>query len=91
MSNPTHAHASLIDAIGRDKVRAQFGLSPQRLHNWRIRGIPHTHRPAFAHLAILVGTPIPEGFLDPPHVGEKPAFPFPTPSETRNSDAAEAA
>lgn len=66
MLNGKHAHSSLIDAIGPAVIRGQFSLSHQRLHAWRKRGIPHTHRPAIAHLAALQGKQIPEGFLAPP-------------------------
>lgn len=66
MSKTRHPHSKLITDIGADALKAQFGLSAQRLHGWRVRGIPHTHRPAIAQLAMLKGMAVPSDFLAPP-------------------------
>lgn len=68
MSKVRHPHNQLIDKIGSDALRVQFNLSAQRLHAWRKRGIPHTHRPAVAQLALLKGAPVPQDFLMPPEL-----------------------
>jgi hypothetical protein len=66
MTSKWHPHDSFMAEIGHGLIRERFGLSPQRLHNWRVRGVPSTHRPALAVLAALHSKPIPDGFLDPP-------------------------
>jgi hypothetical protein len=61
-----HPHEAFIELVGQGWLREQFGLTPQRLHNWKIRGIPTTHRSAVARMAMLKEVAIPDGFLDPP-------------------------
>lgn len=63
MSN-RHEHSSLIDQIGAGVVSAHFRLSPQRLHMWRVRGIPHLRRLAFKNLADGFNVSLPGDFLD---------------------------
>lgn len=66
MLSKTSAHDALIDSIGPDLIRQQFGLTSQRLYAWRQRGIPYSHRGAVAQLATLHGKPVPSDFLAPP-------------------------
>jgi hypothetical protein len=56
---------ALIDQIGFDRVRNHFELSPQRLHNWRTRGIPYRQRVTFHSLALTSGIVPPPEFLAP--------------------------
>lgn len=63
MSKRRHVHSTLIDLIGAEKVRTTFGLSSQRLHMWRVRGIPHLKRIAFAKLAADRGVAVPNDFF----------------------------
>ena len=60
----TPSHRELIDAIGRDTVKTRYDLSRQRLHNWRKRGIPHSHRVAVAKLAAEHGVVVPANFFE---------------------------
>ena len=53
----------LIDRIGPQIVAGHFGLSRQRLHMWRVRGIPHLKRLAFQNLAVQHGVTPPADFL----------------------------
>jgi hypothetical protein len=61
-----HAHSNIIDGLGPSLLRNQFRLSYGRLANWRVRGIPHTHRAAVAQIAALHGVGVPPDFLAPP-------------------------
>jgi|GEM_PF-3452603 len=56
-------HSDLIDAIGAAKVADHFNLTPQRLHMWRVRGIPQLRRIAFAKIAADHGVAIPGDFF----------------------------
>lgn len=55
----------LIDEIGAQVVTAHFGLKPQRLHMWRVRGVPIVKRIAFHNLALANGITPPPEFLAP--------------------------
>ena len=55
----------LIDQIGAKVVREHFQLSPQALHMWKRRGIPHLKRIAFQNLALAHGVSTPGDFLKP--------------------------
>lgn len=59
-----HHHSTLIDAVGPENVRTTFGLTPQRLHMWRVRGVPHLKRIAFAKIAAEQGVPVPGDFFE---------------------------
>lgn len=59
----TKPHQTLIDAIGPKLVRDTYSLSRQRLHYWRMRGVPHAYRVAFAKLAAEHGQPVPADFF----------------------------
>jgi len=59
-----HAHNALIDAVGPDAVSERFKLTPQALHNWRLRGIPHLKRLAFKQMADERGVRVPGNFLE---------------------------
>lgn len=72
MSSTFEQHAALIDALGPKELRRRFNLSLTRLHNWRVRGVPHGFRPALARMARQKGVDVPQGFLDPP-TGAAPA------------------
>jgi hypothetical protein len=64
MSNQQDTTSSdLIDQIGSKIVADHFGLSRQRLHMWRVRGIPHLKRVAFQNLASQHGVTPPADFL----------------------------
>lgn len=56
---------AMIDQIGADVVRDYFNLSSQRLHMWRVRGIPYRQRIAFHNLALVRGVSPPPEFLEP--------------------------
>lgn len=58
-----HPDSTLIDRIGSDLVASHFDLSPQRLYNWRTRGIPLTKRIAFAKLCADHGVSTPPDFF----------------------------
>lgn len=64
MEPKRHSHSALIDAIGAAKVSERFDLTPQRLHMWRVRGIPQLRRIAFAKLAAENAVPLPSDFLE---------------------------
>jgi hypothetical protein len=66
MATKFHAHDAMVREIGPAVVRAHFQQSPQGLYAWRIRGIPYTHRGAFAQLASIHGVAVPSDFLAPP-------------------------
>jgi len=57
-------HSEIIDAIGSRVVRDAYKLSRQRLHGWRVRGIPHSHRVAVARLASMNGVTITPDFFE---------------------------
>lgn len=57
------SHMALIDAIGTKAVKDAYRLSRQRLHNWRKRGVPHSHRVAVAKLAAERGVAVPQNFF----------------------------
>lgn len=63
MRTNRHAHSALIDAIGAPKVASTFDLTPQRLHMWRVRGIPQLKRIAFAKVAAESCVSVPEDFF----------------------------
>ncbi len=60
----TLSHEALIDAIGSEIVRNRYALTRQRLHNWRKRGVPHSHRVAVAKLAAEHGVVVPPDFFE---------------------------
>jgi len=62
---PKHDHSALIDAIGSAYLTSTFGLTPQRLHMWRVRGVPRLMRLAVARLAAERAVDTPPGFLAP--------------------------
>lgn len=64
MSSNRHAHNELIDRLGAKVVSDRFGLKPQRLHNWRVRGVPHSCRVKFAKVAAEHGVTVPEAFFE---------------------------
>jgi hypothetical protein len=53
----------LIDQIGPELVRERLSVSSQRLHMWRVRGIPLEKRIAFHNLALECGIEPPPEFL----------------------------
>jgi hypothetical protein len=53
----------LIDQIGPELVRENFGLTPQLLHMWRVRGVPVLKRIAFHNFALSHGVTPPPEFL----------------------------
>jgi len=55
----------LIDRIGPELVRERLGVSSQRLHMWRVRGVPLPKRIAFHNLALERGIEPPPEFLEP--------------------------
>jgi hypothetical protein len=59
-----HPHRQIIEAIGPKVVKDAYGLSRQRLHGWKTRGIPHSHRVAVARLAAMNGVPLPGDFFE---------------------------
>jgi len=63
MTTDRHSHSDLIDAVGAGHVRLAFGLKPQGLYMWRLRGIPVGKRLAFAELAAIHGAQLPTDFL----------------------------
>ena len=63
MTGHRHPHSDLIDALDTASVRSAFGLSPQNLHMWRVRGIPVIKRAEFARLAAAHGVALPDDFL----------------------------
>lgn len=64
---PRSPDSDLIDAIGPDTVRAALGLTSQRLHMWRTRGIPQIRRIAFAKLCAERGVSTPNDFFEKFH------------------------
>lgn len=56
---------ALIDQIGPGIVREHFGITPQVLSNWRVRGVPVRKRIAFNNLALTRGVATPPEFLAP--------------------------
>ena len=58
--------SDLIDALGGpSSVAADLGgMLPQRVANWKTRGIPWRIRPRLAKLAEQRGIKVPDGFLD---------------------------
>lgn len=56
----------IIDALGGPKKVADElgGLLPQRVANWKTRGIPWRMRHRLARLAERRGIKLPKGFLD---------------------------
>lgn len=62
---PKHSHSDLIDAIGPQAVRRALGTTSAVLSNWRRRGVPAAHRPAFAELLITAGVDVPADIMDP--------------------------
>jgi hypothetical protein len=73
---PWHKHAEMVDLIGWDIVAARYGLSPQRLAQWRVHGIPWTHRAHFAAFAreyeAARGFRVPADFVTPPDLPAPP-------------------
>lgn len=65
-----HEHSTFIDAIGPGILATTFGLTPQRLYMWRVRGVPHIKLVQVAKLAAERGVEPPPGFLDPIRTGE---------------------
>lgn len=61
---PMHSHKQIIEAIGPKAVKDAYGLSRQRLHAWKKRGIPHSHRVAVARLAAMSGVSVPADFFE---------------------------
>lgn len=59
-----HQDSELIDRLGTNIVREAFGLTPQKLYMWRVRGVPALKRIAFAKLAADKGVPVPPDFFD---------------------------
>jgi hypothetical protein len=57
--------STFIDEIGPAIVAGRFKITPQRLHMWRVRGIPGEYRGAVAALATDNGVAVPEKFLEP--------------------------
>jgi hypothetical protein len=53
----------LIDQVGPELVRERLNVSSQRLHMWRVRGIPLEKRIAFQNLALECGIEPPPEFL----------------------------
>lgn len=60
-----HEDSVIIDYIGATIVAERFDLKPQRLHMWRVRGIPTAKRVQFAALAAEQRKPLPDAFLKP--------------------------
>lgn len=58
-----HPHKQIIEAIGPKVVQDAYSLSRQRLHAWKKRGIPHSHRVAVAKLAAMNGVTLPGDFF----------------------------
>lgn len=54
----------IIDAIPREALIQRFGLSRQRLHIWRKRGVPKSKRIAYGRLAVDCGVALPQSFFD---------------------------
>ena len=65
MATQYHEHDPLITAIGGDTIRARLSITSQRLHNWRVRGVPDIKRLAIANLAAEKGVSVPADFLAP--------------------------
>ena len=63
MPNHRHPHSALIDRVGTTQVRLAFGLTPQTLYMWRLRGVPAVKRFAFAELAATQAVELPAEFL----------------------------
>lgn len=73
-----HEHSTFIDALGPKILGYAFSLTPQRLHNWRTRGVPVSMRVPVARLAIENGIAPPTDFLEPIRTGDwrsQPAAP----------------
>lgn len=67
-----HVHNGIIEAIGADVLRRQFGLKPQIVWNWRQRGIPVAYRLAVKAVADARGIAVPDDFLAPLNVPTRP-------------------
>lgn len=61
----------LITDVGPEVVRDHFGLTPQNLHMWRVRGVPHLKRIGFQALALTRGVKPPSDFLAPLFGGDE--------------------
>ena len=55
----------LINKVGPKIVSEHFGLTPQNLHMWRQRGIPHLKLISFQNLAQQNGVTPPAELLAP--------------------------
>jgi hypothetical protein len=64
MAKIKHPHSALIDQAGSATVCDAFGLSPQTLHMWRVRGIPQIKRIAFAKMCAECGVAVPADFFE---------------------------
>lgn len=55
-----HSAADVIETLGGlTKVARLFGVSPQRVNNWRKNGLPPNTRDAFTALLTLRGLTVP--------------------------------
>jgi hypothetical protein len=62
-----HPHSTFINDIGPAILVSRLSLTPQALHNWRIRGIPRDLRVAVAKVAAEQGVIPPGDFFDLPN------------------------
>lgn len=65
MKTKRHVHSTFIDRIGPPILGEHFGLTAQRLHMWRVRGIPKGFQIEAAKLALDHGVMPPPEFLAP--------------------------
>lgn len=65
MANTFEHHAALIDDLTPAFLRRRLNVSPQRVHNWKTRGISYEFRAAVAALAEEKGFTVPNDFLAP--------------------------
>lgn len=62
-AKPRHPHSALIDKLGTKKFRERFSVPPNKLHAWRLRGIPVAYRVPVARYAAEHGTAVPQDFF----------------------------
>ena len=64
MKNEPHPHAAVVEALGRDVIQDQFGITRQAIDYWCKNGIPKQYHKTIAMLGVMRGSAVADFFPD---------------------------